>query len=72
MASETDSYSPAQIRSAYGMAGVPQYGTGQTIAIVDAYDNPSIYLPLAAFDTRLGLTSAGPTSTTSMDRRRRS
>ncbi len=36
-------------------------GTGQTIAIVDAYDDPSIYLALDAFDTQFGLTSAGPT-----------
>ena len=36
-------------------------GTGQTIAIVDAYDNPSIYQALDAFDSQFGLTSAGPT-----------
>ena len=68
----TIAYSPAPIRSAYGLAGESRDGTGQTVAIVGAYDNPSIYLPLDAFDTRLGLTSAGPNSTTRMDRRRRS
>ena len=36
-------------------------GTGQTIAIVDAYDDPSIYQALDAFDTQFGLTSSGPT-----------
>ena len=32
-------------------------GTGQTIAIVDAYDDPSIYQALDAFDTQFGLTA---------------
>jgi len=35
-------------------------GTGQTIAIVDASDDPSIYLALDAFDTQFGLTTSGP------------
>src|SRR4051794_28356912 len=38
-------YTPSQLRHAYGLDnilinGVPADGTGQTIAIVDAYDNP--------------------------------
>ncbi len=64
----TEAYSPAQVRSAYGLdapgAGLttpPWDGTGQTIAIVDAYDNPSIYLALDAFDSQFGLTSTGST-----------
>ncbi len=57
----TVAYSPAQIRSAYGLTSVAQDGTGQTIAIVDAYDDPSIYLALDAFDSQFGLTSSGPT-----------
>ena len=47
-------------------------GTGQTIAIVDAYDDPSIYQALDAFDSQFGLTASGPTCTASTGRRRRS
>ena len=36
-------------------------GTGQTIAIVDAYDDPSIFQALDAFDAQFGLTASGPT-----------
>ena len=36
-------------------------GTGQTIAIVDAYDDPDIYQALDAFDSQFGLTASGPT-----------
>ena len=35
-------------------------GTGQTIAIVDAYDDPSIYPGLDAFDSQFSLTDSGP------------
>jgi len=71
----TVAYTPAQIRAAYGInalgAGLPALGaglptppldgTGQTIAIVDAYDDPSIGLALDTFDAQFGLTSSGPT-----------
>ncbi len=62
----TVAYDPAQIRTAYGInalsAGVstPLDGTGQTIAIVDAYDDPSIFPALDAFDSQFGLTATGP------------
>ena len=36
-------------------------GTGQTIAIVDAYDDPNIFQALDAFDSQFGLTASGPT-----------
>jgi subtilase family serine protease len=51
--------SPAQIRHAYGFdqitfqvngKKVPANGAGQTIAIVDAYDDPNIAKDLAVFD----------------------
>jgi subtilase family serine protease len=57
-------YSPAQMRHAYGFdqisfpSGgntVAGDGTGQTIAIVDAYDDPNITSDLATFDTKFGL-----------------
>jgi subtilase family serine protease len=51
------SYTPAQIRHAYGFDQVPYDGSGQTIAIVDAYDDPNIASDLAQFDSRFGLPS---------------
>jgi subtilase family serine protease len=62
----TNSYviglTPAQVRHAYGFdliafAGgrVAGDGTGQTIAIVDAYDNPTIASDLQLFDRTFGL-----------------
>ena len=63
---------PAQIRTAYGISsialgGVPGDGTAQTIAIVDAYNDPSIVSDAAAFNTQFDLqqfnVSGGPTFT---------
>ncbi len=53
-------YSPAQVRSAYGVSSLTTDGSGQTIALVDAYDNPDIYPAVDAFDTQFGLTDSGP------------
>jgi hypothetical protein len=53
---------PAQVRGAYGINRLTLDGSGQTIAIVDAYDNPAIYQAVDAFDTQFGLTSSGPTA----------
>ena len=55
-------FTPAQIRQAYGFAGVSFNGTagdgtGQTIAIVDANDDPNIQTDLNAFDAQFGLTA---------------
>ncbi len=57
----TVAYTPAQIRSAYGISSLSLDGTGQTIAIVDAYDDPAIFQALDAFDQQFGLTASGPT-----------
>jgi hypothetical protein len=51
---------PAQIRQAYGFNqisfnGVTGDGTGETIAIVDAYDDPNITSDLHQFDVKFGL-----------------
>ena len=54
-------YTPAQIRTAYGINDLSLDGTGQTIAIVDAYDDPQIYQALDTFDSQFGLTTSGPT-----------
>ncbi len=53
-------YSPAQIQAAYGFnqvsfGSVKGDGTGQTIAIVDAQDDPNIQSDLNAFDAQFGL-----------------
>jgi len=53
-------YTPAQVKVAYGFnnitfGGVAGDGTGQTIAIVDAYDDPSIQADLNTFDTQFNL-----------------
>lgn len=49
-------YSPAQIRHAYGFDQVGWNGAGQTIAIVDAYDAPTVAADLHTFDVKFGLT----------------
>ncbi|HEY2154571.1 MAG TPA: fibronectin type III domain-containing protein, partial [Isosphaeraceae bacterium] len=53
-------YTPAQVASAYGFnavsfGSVKGDGTGQTIAIVDTYDDPNIQADLNAFDAQFGL-----------------
>src|SRR5947207_2370947 len=54
-------YSPAQIASAYGFDkialanGVQGDGSGQTIAIVDAFNDPNIASDLGTFDKTFGL-----------------
>jgi hypothetical protein len=53
-------YSPAQITHAYGIdqvkfGTVTGDGSGQTIAIVDAFDDPTIESDLKTFDARYGL-----------------
>jgi hypothetical protein len=54
-------YTPGQVRHAYGIdnitfnGGVVGDGSGQTIAIVDSYDQPNMASDLAAFDKTFGL-----------------
>jgi hypothetical protein len=55
-------YTPSQLRQAYGFNQISFSngtlvgdGTGQTIAIIDAYDDPNIAQDLATFDTANGL-----------------
>jgi hypothetical protein len=53
-------YMPAQVQQAYqfnkvSFNGVAGTGTGETIAIVDAYDDPNIQSDLNTFDTQFGL-----------------
>ncbi len=51
---------PAQIRAAYGfnnitLGSVAGTGAGETIAIVDAYNDPNIVSDLATFDKQFGI-----------------
>ncbi|HEX3816336.1 MAG TPA: S53 family peptidase [Mycobacteriales bacterium] len=46
-------YSPAQIRSAYGLRGAT--GAGQTVAIVDAYDSATLSVDANKYNTKYGL-----------------
>lgn len=67
-------YTPAQIRAAYGLPALPastasitsaqaaQLGAGQTIYIVDAQSDPNIVAELAAFDQKFGLPGCTTTS----------
>jgi len=53
-------YTPAQGKVAYGFndiafGGLAGNGSGETIAIVDAYDDPNIQADLNTFDTQFGL-----------------
>ncbi len=52
--------SPTQLQTAYGFSNISFNGTagtgkGETIAIVDAYNDPNIQSDLNAFDTQFGL-----------------
>ena len=62
-------YGPSQIRNAYGVNQIPAPttpagtvatdGTGETIAIVDAYADPNIQTDLTTFDSKEGVTGNG-------------
>ncbi len=68
--------SPSKLRHAYGIdnvsfAGITGDGTGQTIAIVDAYNAPTIAADLHTFNTTFGLpdttlTIVGQTGTSAL------
>lgn len=65
--SSVTTYTPAQIRAAYGLPTLPasgasltdaqaaQFGRGQTIYIVNAMNNPNVVAELAAFNQKFGL-----------------
>jgi hypothetical protein len=57
----TFAYTPAQVRTAYGINNLSYDGTGQTIAVVEAYDDPNILDAVDAFDSQFGLTADGQT-----------
>jgi subtilase family serine protease len=58
---------PSQIKTAYEFPKVANAGAGETIAIVDAYDDPNILADLTTFSRQFNLplpnTAGGPTFT---------
>jgi subtilase family serine protease len=53
---------PAQTRHIYSIDRISNLGAGQTIAIVDAYDNPNIFSDTDVFDRQFMTTLGGTTS----------
>lgn len=54
-------YDPTEIRDAYGLNQVSATGSGETIAIVDAYGSPTVQNDLSVFDSQFGLPAANLT-----------
>jgi subtilase family serine protease len=55
---EQDGYSPCNIREAYKLGSlIGTHGDGQTVAIVDAYDDPDAESDLATFRSQFGIPS---------------
>lgn len=48
-------YQPTQIRTAYGVSQLSATGSGQTVALVEAYGSPTIQSDLNKFDSQFGL-----------------
>ena len=46
---------PVQFKAAYGFNQIPNLGAGQTIALVDAYDDPNIESDLAVYQAQFHL-----------------
>ncbi len=58
----TYALTPAQIRHIYSIDQISNLGQGQTIAIVDAYDDPNIFIDADTFDNQFMTTLNGSTS----------
>jgi subtilase family serine protease len=64
----TSALTPAQTRHIYGIDAISNLGSGQTIAIVDAYDDPNIASDADVFDQTFRTTLVGtPTPPTYYD-----
>jgi subtilase family serine protease len=53
------SYKPADIQAAYNLPGSGAAGTGSTVAIVDAYDDPTAAADLNTYRSSFGLPACG-------------
>ncbi len=51
----TSAFAPAQVRHAYGFDQITNQGAGQTIGIVDAYDDANAEKDLGVFSAQFGL-----------------
>jgi subtilase family serine protease len=51
----TSAFAPTQMRHAYGFDQLTNQGAGETIALVDAYDDPNAEADLGVFDTQFKL-----------------
>jgi subtilase family serine protease len=60
-------FTPAEIQASYGLSTSPYAGAGQTIAIVDAFDNANVADDLAVFDASFGLQACGSVCFTKVD-----
>lgn len=63
----TGPFTPAQIRSIYGIDKLPFDGAGTTIAIVDAFDDPTLFQDLHVFDQKFGLSDPSVTIAKEID-----
>lgn len=70
-AAATVYYTPAQVKAAYGLDKLPAattankgayQGSGQVIAIVGAYNNPTVATDLATFNAKFGLPACAVTT----------
>jgi subtilase family serine protease len=57
------SYTPSQVRQAYGFDHIAGDGTGETIAIVDAYHAPNVATDLASFNSTYHISGTGGLTT---------
>ncbi len=58
----SSAFTPTQIRHAYGFDKISNQGAGETIGIVDAYDDPNAEADLAVFDAQFGLPACTSTN----------
>ncbi len=63
----TGPFIPAQIRSIYGFDKLSLNGAGTTIAIVDAFDDPTLIQDLHVFDQKFGLSDPSVTIAKEVD-----
>jgi len=55
-------YTPAQMKGAYGISSITNKGAGQTIALIDAYNNPDAASDLNTFDKEYSLPACTTTN----------
>ena len=48
-------YTPQQVRGAYGLTGTPFDGSGQSVAVIDAYASPTIVQDVAQWSANRGI-----------------